>query len=431
MLRFAATPLLVALALAAASGRAEARPAGGSVVGGGEVMTNEKVIALFEAGLSEELIIRKVEGAGRTQFDTGTDGLIKLKAAGIPDTIVKSMMDIYEKETNRLDREVRILIQVLLTDDPDEYDRALRGLVRVGAYAVPLLEAGLTNEDERIRAGCAEVLGQIADPPSLEALFLVLADRHKAVRARAAKAVSMFDRTKVVPRLVELLGRRGQPRDGVALALGHIGDASYAPALLGLAAAPGDEDDKAAAAYSLGLLGDPRPEVVGVLIEGAMDDVHRRLREASARALALLAPAMKAGQRYEAAQALVKSLRRYPAGRDVLALQLRYFPGRTGVEALLEFLGSREQDVQTACHEALKVMTGETYPLDPGRWHSWWEIAKAQPLWREEEYAPPAGGAPPETPPAESSSGAAAGAMAPPVVMPAPGARFVPEPDRP
>lgn len=56
-----------------------------------EVMTNSEVISLSKAGLSSSIIIDKIR-TSKTNFDMSTDGLIKLKQAGIPDDIVTAML---------------------------------------------------------------------------------------------------------------------------------------------------------------------------------------------------------------------------------------------------------------------------------------------------------------------------------------------------
>jgi hypothetical protein len=56
-----------------------------------DVLTNEGVIGMVKAGLAETVIIQKIR-ASQQKFDTSTDGLIKLKAAGVPDKIVEAMI---------------------------------------------------------------------------------------------------------------------------------------------------------------------------------------------------------------------------------------------------------------------------------------------------------------------------------------------------
>lgn len=58
---------------------------------GQEVMTNAEVISLSKAGLSNSIIIDKIR-TSKSDFDLSTDGLIKLKQAGISDDVVGAML---------------------------------------------------------------------------------------------------------------------------------------------------------------------------------------------------------------------------------------------------------------------------------------------------------------------------------------------------
>jgi hypothetical protein len=57
-----------------------------------EVMTNDEVITLAKAGLSQSIIIGKIR-TSKSNFDLSTDSLIKLKQAGISDDIVAAMLE--------------------------------------------------------------------------------------------------------------------------------------------------------------------------------------------------------------------------------------------------------------------------------------------------------------------------------------------------
>jgi hypothetical protein len=68
----------------------------GAVLGGGalhaqEILTNDGVVAMVKAGLSESLVMTKIR-ATTTNFDLRTDTLIGLKAAGVPERILEVMV---------------------------------------------------------------------------------------------------------------------------------------------------------------------------------------------------------------------------------------------------------------------------------------------------------------------------------------------------
>ena len=61
-------------------------------------LTNQDIIALVSSGISEEVILTKIRatstaGSGATGFDTSVEGLKQLKAASVPDSIIKAMID--------------------------------------------------------------------------------------------------------------------------------------------------------------------------------------------------------------------------------------------------------------------------------------------------------------------------------------------------
>ena len=59
---------------------------------GPAAMTNQDVIRLVKAGLSEELIITKIKQS-KTKFDTSVDGLVALKTAGVSDRLIAIMVN--------------------------------------------------------------------------------------------------------------------------------------------------------------------------------------------------------------------------------------------------------------------------------------------------------------------------------------------------
>lgn len=54
-------------------------------------MTNDDVIKLVKAGLSEEIVLQAIQGA-EPRFDTSTDGLVRLKQGGVSDKIIQQVM---------------------------------------------------------------------------------------------------------------------------------------------------------------------------------------------------------------------------------------------------------------------------------------------------------------------------------------------------
>jgi hypothetical protein len=70
--------VLVLVALAAAAGAQE-------------VLSNDSVIAMKKAGLSDAVILAKIRSSP-SKFDTSTQGLVALKQAGLSDSIIEAMV---------------------------------------------------------------------------------------------------------------------------------------------------------------------------------------------------------------------------------------------------------------------------------------------------------------------------------------------------
>jgi len=82
------------LAIVLVSGSLRAQDASGM----SKRFTNHDVISLVQSGISEDVIIAKIRemsasGPSSVSFDTSTDGLKSLKAANVPDAVIKVMIN--------------------------------------------------------------------------------------------------------------------------------------------------------------------------------------------------------------------------------------------------------------------------------------------------------------------------------------------------
>lgn len=64
---------------------------------GQAALTNQDVIRIKQAGLSDPLIVKKI-GAGKNNFDLSANGLVELKNAGVSDTVIRAMMGLPPKQ---------------------------------------------------------------------------------------------------------------------------------------------------------------------------------------------------------------------------------------------------------------------------------------------------------------------------------------------
>jgi len=83
------TPRAAARAVATAIALAFVLLAGGAPAQ--EVLTNESVISMVRAGLSETIILAKVKSSA-AKFDVRTDSLVALKRAGVTDRVIEAMV---------------------------------------------------------------------------------------------------------------------------------------------------------------------------------------------------------------------------------------------------------------------------------------------------------------------------------------------------
>ena len=55
-------------------------------------VNNADVVKMTKAGLDEATVVAAVRGANPAEFDTSTDALIKLKEAGVSQTVIQAMI---------------------------------------------------------------------------------------------------------------------------------------------------------------------------------------------------------------------------------------------------------------------------------------------------------------------------------------------------
>ncbi len=340
----------------------------------GEILTNEKILLLVEAGFSEQLILRKIEESD-CDFEISASAMVDLKKQKVSEPVIAAMMDAQKRYAERKRRVVEQLIQTLRGTEPQQYALAVRKLVRAGPTAVPRLLRHLDDEDPVIRAGSCEVLGKILDRAALPSLFEMLRDSHPAVRAQAALALSKMRSQASTERLLQMMEEPGMPLDGVARALGYSGDRRAYQKLLRLFETPGPNEARAAAGFALGALGETRAldALVATLVRRSTDP---RVRDSCAMALAKLVPLLAAEERTTVLDAMLKAFERYHASRAVLARELRAFNEERAVTALVEALKDHVRDVSVAAWDSLKYVTAEEIPRDYDQWTSWWQLQR-------------------------------------------------------
>ena len=64
----------------------------GSHVAAAELLTNEAVATMVKAGLGDDVIVGKIR-LSQAQYDLTTNGLLRLKADGVSDAVIKAMIE--------------------------------------------------------------------------------------------------------------------------------------------------------------------------------------------------------------------------------------------------------------------------------------------------------------------------------------------------
>ncbi|HOX07322.1 MAG TPA: HEAT repeat domain-containing protein [Planctomycetota bacterium] len=368
MRRFLATIAAAAVLAFAAAGASAA------------TLTNDDVITLTKklAGESgklgkeaEDLIVKTI-ATSDCRFDVSTEQIVKLSDAKVPVRIIDLMIDSHREWRTRIKGAVQVALQGFKDGDPKLAERSLRELKGLGPDAIPVLDKdGLGSESAAVRAGTIEAIGQIAHRDGLEPVMRALLDREPAVRAAAAKALKSVveDRAKVAARLTDILGSLDQPRDGAALALGHLRETAAAPEIRKLTDPANSPLLRSAAAAALGLMADR--DSVDLLISCMLPDkpggYNLDVCTAAAVSLARIGDP-------KAVRPMIKAFERYPQAGARLIGPLSRFRDPQVVETLIDALEHTDTQASDLAWEALKMLTGSDMKKSKQDWRDWWDL---------------------------------------------------------
>lgn len=376
-------PLAAALALALVSGSALA----------GEVLDNAKVINMVKKGVSLKVILKLMEPsanpAERAQgtnfrFDSSSEAMIAIQEAGKEGNWVKEdiavlqekITDMAKKDEKYLKELVDRALNVFENADDKEYDSMMRTLAGEGKRAVPYLIAKMEQESDRKRSGVVDALGRVGDKSDavVRAITLMLTDRAKPVRAQAAKSVQALSDENTAKELIAKLNSRVEKLDGVAMALGYLGNAAAIEPLTKLLKNNADSDTRVCAAFALGELRAKTPEAAKALLDAVLDDRDEKLRETAANALAA-----KLGDK-RAPSYIMKAFQRYRAGRPELIKNLSFIKDFSSLEFLAEQADNDDPKVKKAALETFVLLSGEE-AKDAEECRSITPILRTRPDW--------------------------------------------------
>lgn len=155
------------------------------------------------------------------------------------------------------------------TETVTAWQEAAKALAAIGEPAIPVLLTALSDEDDDVRQGVIDALGQLQDPQAVPGLINMLDDAERAVREGAIDALGQIGDQQAIRPLVALLADKdGRVRYRACYALGDIGEVSVYEALMS-ALHDAEPDVRSAAVVNLGrmqgmhlprLVPDPHPE---------------------------------------------------------------------------------------------------------------------------------------------------------------------------
>jgi HEAT repeat protein len=232
-------------------------------------------------------------------------------------------------------------------------------LCEFGNRAIPILMEGLKQGPLRYGHGALRRGFPAIGEPSVPVLIKALGDDDPKVRAYAAEIIGCFKiaRDRFVPALIRALrDRASEVRANAAWSLGYFGaDARGATAPLRRSLKDPDALVRRAAAYVLGEVAAPEPDVVASLLEVLRDDKNDDVRHSAARAIGHL-------DACDATVAVLLDLLRNDRDSGVRqaaaeGLEAHGVPD-VAVPALVEILDDSDEDigVRRACASAISEL---------------------------------------------------------------------------
>jgi HEAT repeat protein len=364
-----------------------------SFAGAADLFDNSKLIKMVREGVSCKVVFQLID-ASPCHFDSSAEALIEVQKAGkeggwSADDVGKlqekviAVADQDKKRLKELVEKAVIVFENAAVGD-EEYERIMRELMFEGKTTVGYLLKHLQEESERKRIGVVDALLRLGDKSDevCKLVFVMLTDRSKPVREMAAKTVAGLATPQTCDALIEQLNTRNPVcLDGVALALGYLGEAKGVEPLTRLLKNSSDDETRISAAWALGRLRAKSPAALSALLEAVLDERNPELRVTAAEALGLC------GER-KAVSHIKKAFLRFRPGREELIKQLAFFKDGEGVDFLLELVEDDNPQVKKAAKETMAALSGENY--DSGEeYKAWWEANKDRLNWPRENPSGP------------------------------------------
>jgi HEAT repeat protein len=381
---YKALPLLLLVAILGLCDRASAA----------QVITNKELNEMISSGVAMDVILKLLEPpitpnektqAPNCRFDDSPEAMIAIQEAGKKGTwpaedikkIQIKVSELSKKDQKFLKMMVDRARNVFENADPGEYDSMMRELTREGKRVLPYLMGAIEDERERVRAGIVDALGRQnqKDEATVRSISLMLTDRSKPVRLQAAKTIVALADEQTAKELIGRLNSRVEKLDGVATALGYLGNNAAIEPLTKLLRNSSDSDTRICAAFALGELRANTKDASAALLEAVLDEHDDKLRETAANALA-----GKLRDKRTPAY-IVSAFRRYRQGREDIMKNLRYLKDLGALEFLIEQLEQNDDPkIKKVAHQTLVELTGNE-AHDAEEWRGIRNVLQVRPDW--------------------------------------------------
>lgn len=142
------------------------------------------------------------------------------RAFYLPGSVVSKLLEIIYDTYG-----IKPIIAALRDENKDIQNAVIAALVNIGKPAVEPLIAAMYNEDQHIRRGSIDALGELRDSFAIEDIILALTEDDPNIRWRAAKALGKLGGTRAVKPLIAVLDDANKTVKLKAIkSLGEIGD---------------------------------------------------------------------------------------------------------------------------------------------------------------------------------------------------------------
>lgn len=359
---------------------AQVRGGNGKAGEGSEIITNEDIVKLVKAGFTDEIVLLQIKRS-TCAFTMSTDELIRLKAAGVSDDIIKVMLIEADKGLIDVYGKVHIQVQIMRSQDPNEYAGAIKKLTQIkpaDLVAHRLVTRYLADTSDSVRAGVCQTLGRLGSFLALSPLMEMLRDHAPAVRLKAAVSISRLKKEDTVDKLLKMLESHASlQRDGVCIALGYLKDKKAIAPLLKVLTGRDTSENRAAAAFALGIVPAYTPKAREALIHAITKDQYPEVRANAVSALCKIDAGLTGKELTQTLSALRKAFDRYAANRVDILKSIEVFQDGRVILLMIDALNDesrQSRQVRKTAWQGLKEMTGENYKEEYDPWNAWWDI---------------------------------------------------------